>query len=181
LIQKQQVDTQEKPNLFANLIQNAPKPSLFSQPASAFNGQQTKPIDQFGQQQTTNNTFFNTFTMNTQNQPTFQTPFQAPTSSIFTQITQPIVPQTHQTPTPTPSFVSPTPQVTAFQTAQSQPGMFTQLVTNKPQQIQQTTQVTTSSYYSSLSDLNENDIKEYKAAQFTLGKVPMLPPAKELC
>jgi hypothetical protein len=35
--------------------------------------------------------------------------------------------------------------------------------------------------YSDLSELNENDIKEYKENKFTLGLIPHLPPTKQLC
>lgn len=180
-------------------MQNTSKPNLFSQTATTntFFGQQTKQLDltQQQQQQPTKNTFFDTFKMNSQNQQTSQSPFgthittvpvfnttqfKTPIDSVFNVTPQPVMPQIAS-----PSFISPTPQIKAFDSIQLQPTNFGQLIQNKPMQTPQLGQTThvnvTSTYYSSLNELNENDIKEYKSDKFTLGKIPILPPAKEFC
>ena len=35
--------------------------------------------------------------------------------------------------------------------------------------------------YSLMSELSESDIAEYKAENFTMGRIPRLPPPREFC
>ena len=38
-----------------------------------------------------------------------------------------------------------------------------------------------SNFYSTKSDLKEQDIQEFKENKFTIGRIPHVPPPKELC
>lgn len=40
---------------------------------------------------------------------------------------------------------------------------------------------TNSSYYSKLNELNSQDLDEFKSNQFTIGRIPQIPPPIELC
>lgn len=175
-------------NLFANVMKQsaAPQPMSFGMQNNTMNvnnNTNASNANQFFKLQTTTTTTSSTFPPSIPTAMSFGSPSPMPNtaSNQFS---------TSFAPGPL-SSLSTQPQQSTFATLSTQntttsfpnnTNQFAQLVSNNNQAFQQPQQQfqMRSNYYSFTNDLNDADMQEYNANEFTLGRIPFNPPSENL-